>query len=639
MGYSLNVENLIHMAIDANNGHINQHFLVRLLKILVRHTNLDKYYVDFTGKDENRAHDVYTGIEDIITSPLNDAFEISYNEDDMLIPIKRPQPRPKKQITRQIGQYENFEESGMLEMNEEFNINPPTISAVSANQEMTEDAGLYERSLLSEDFLKRPFNKKPNETEESEDILRYTLNSIIEQVNQLTAKVKEMEIQQNATVIPLTPDCQNDSTHSCEVPNESFTESSVQTFYSSISVDLSEPENILQKDSKDFEKPKTFFNRSVGAKKGDEADSFFIIEKRSYDRLNLDENLKKLSISAQGDTILDVFGRSQKRRDLYSSLCIRDFRRFDLDYRTNFQTIHNFIELFKENLEKDRRDIQEIQKHLTRKGEYLKFKRAVMSTHIEIKDEIKELASKDPETLGLVKFVKDGTCLSCARPAMMKTTNDTPCCNQRDVSKAILQNKCRKFNSSLKKPVKTKYISSICSDIPMSTDQNKKKADLEYALDRYRKEDKETKEWIAWMEKRKCKNKNVLSEDMLNSAKTITGIPLLKPYSNKNVVSVPAVMPKNTNKYYNHKIIPDEARKPNIDEPSEEPLIIVYNKPSPSVTNFVPQPPIVFPTKTNEENIKDIIKNIKRIQKRDPTGYANLKDLEECRKMLDPYRK
>jgi len=40
----------------------------------------------------------------------------------------------------------------------------------------------------------------------------------------------------------------------------------------------------------------------------------------------------------------------------------------------------------------------------------------------------------------------------------------------------------------LKKPVKTKYISSICSDIPMSTDQNKKKADLEYALDRYRKE-------------------------------------------------------------------------------------------------------------------------------------------------------
>jgi hypothetical protein len=57
---------------------------------------------------------VYTEIEDIITSPLNDAFEISYNEDDMLMPIKRPQPsRPKKQITRQIGQYENFEESGV----------------------------------------------------------------------------------------------------------------------------------------------------------------------------------------------------------------------------------------------------------------------------------------------------------------------------------------------------------------------------------------------------------------------------------------------------------------------------------------------------------------------------------------------
>ncbi|KAF0757760.1 Uncharacterized protein FWK35_00019329, partial [Aphis craccivora] len=55
MGYSLNVEHLIHMAIDAKNGHINQHFLVRLLEVMVRHTNLHKYYVDFSGDDKNRA--------------------------------------------------------------------------------------------------------------------------------------------------------------------------------------------------------------------------------------------------------------------------------------------------------------------------------------------------------------------------------------------------------------------------------------------------------------------------------------------------------------------------------------------------------------------------------------------------------
>uniref|UniRef100_A0A2S2PNU8 Uncharacterized protein n=2 Tax=Schizaphis graminum TaxID=13262 RepID=A0A2S2PNU8_SCHGA len=95
-------------------------------------------------------------------------------------------------------------------------------------------------------------------------------------------------------------------------------------------------------------------------------------------------------------------------------------------------------------------------------------------------------------------------------------------------------------------------------------------------------------------------------------------------------------MPKNINIYYNHKTILNEARKPNIDKPSEKPLITVYSKPSPSVTNFVPQPPIVFPIKTNEENKKDILKNIKRMQKRDPTGYANLKHLEEYRKTLDP---
>jgi len=42
---------------DQNNfqGHINFHFLVRLLEVIVRTSKLDHYYVDFDGIDKGRA--------------------------------------------------------------------------------------------------------------------------------------------------------------------------------------------------------------------------------------------------------------------------------------------------------------------------------------------------------------------------------------------------------------------------------------------------------------------------------------------------------------------------------------------------------------------------------------------------------
>lgn len=64
-----------------------------------------------------------------------------------------------------------------------------------------------------------------------------------------------------------------------------------------------------------------------------------------FKRLKLDENLKNLEISAKGETFREIFGVTQKRKDLHSNLSILNFREFDLDYRTNFMTIQTFIEL------------------------------------------------------------------------------------------------------------------------------------------------------------------------------------------------------------------------------------------------------------------------------------------------------
>ncbi|KAF0745976.1 hypothetical protein FWK35_00034202, partial [Aphis craccivora] len=58
--------------------------------------------------------DVYTGIHDTSTIPLNDQFEVTYDEeDDEFPPIERSRPVLKKK-TRQVVQYENFEESGVF---------------------------------------------------------------------------------------------------------------------------------------------------------------------------------------------------------------------------------------------------------------------------------------------------------------------------------------------------------------------------------------------------------------------------------------------------------------------------------------------------------------------------------------------
>ncbi|XP_050058035.1 uncharacterized protein LOC126548837 isoform X2 [Aphis gossypii] len=141
MGYAINVEHLIQMAIDAKNKHINHYFLIRLLEVIVRHTNLNKFNVDFTGSDQNRAQGVNTGIHDTLTIPLNDDFEVTIDEEyDGVLRIERPRSTLKRKA-RQCLKHEDFEESGMLEMNGEYDDNPTvSILTLSTQQEVTENA-------------------------------------------------------------------------------------------------------------------------------------------------------------------------------------------------------------------------------------------------------------------------------------------------------------------------------------------------------------------------------------------------------------------------------------------------------------------------------------------------------------------
>jgi len=56
---------------------------------------------------------VYTGIHDTLTIPLNDDFEVTYDEDyDEFSLIERPIPALKRK-TRQCLKHEDFEESGV----------------------------------------------------------------------------------------------------------------------------------------------------------------------------------------------------------------------------------------------------------------------------------------------------------------------------------------------------------------------------------------------------------------------------------------------------------------------------------------------------------------------------------------------
>ncbi|CAH1731449.1 unnamed protein product [Aphis gossypii] len=68
---------------------------------MVRHINLHKYYVDFSGNDKNRAQEVYTGIHDTSTIPLNDQFEVTYDEEDNEFPpIERSRSVSKKKLVK-----------------------------------------------------------------------------------------------------------------------------------------------------------------------------------------------------------------------------------------------------------------------------------------------------------------------------------------------------------------------------------------------------------------------------------------------------------------------------------------------------------------------------------------------------------
>jgi len=51
-------------------------------------------------------------------------------------------------------------------------------------------------------------------------------------------------------------------------------------------------------------------------------------------------------------------------------------------------------------------DIKEINSKILDREEFLTFKDAVISSHTQIKSDIKEFIVKDPEAMGIVRFLK-----------------------------------------------------------------------------------------------------------------------------------------------------------------------------------------------------------------------------------------
>ncbi|XP_050058018.1 uncharacterized protein LOC126550454 isoform X2 [Aphis gossypii] len=589
MGFAVNVEHLIQMAIDARNKHINHYFLIRLLEVVVRHTNLNKFYVDFTGSDQNRAQDVYTGIHDSLTIPLNDDFEVTFDEEyDGFLRIERPRSTLKRKA-RQCLKHEDFEESGMLEMSGEYDDNPTvSIQTLSTQKEVTEDAETYERSVSIEECKKKSTNSI-----ETEAAMHDTIKMMQEQLNALTLRFNEFQITQNVTTSNLTlPDPENDPESINECEGESFEALSIEFEYNSISTFSSEPEIIkeIEEEKPPFnvntflEEQKEYyiynndrnvieeimehllnenknlccamqkFKKSIKDIPNDnyndyeneeidieqkfinsDIDSLFTVKKRKFDPTKQEDNLKRLDISSKGEVYLDIFGRRQKRKDLFLPLSIRDFREFDLDYRTNFQIMLSFFESYNKKFEKDRRDIEELQKSFVHKEKYLRFKEAVMSTHNEIKDQIREYIIKDPEASGIVRFIKEGACISCGRPAIMKTTNSHPIyCNMPPNSNEKKRNQ-KSEGVKTPKPMNTyKQKESFLKNVPICTSMHnfpvpttvvpkKKKEELEYELDRmkndYKNQPLDAKDLILLEKLTKQFNKGVKTPKPMNTYK------------------------------------------------------------------------------------------------------------------------
>eukprot|EP00102_Acyrthosiphon_pisum_P024138 XP_016661348.1 PREDICTED: uncharacterized protein LOC100569950 [Acyrthosiphon pisum] len=428
MGFSMNVEQLVHEAVDVKNGQINQYFLVKLLEIIVHQSNIHSLNVDFTENDKKHTQSCELvksfelqsihkqASEDII---LNSQVESKVSGIELAATTDI-----QDNSTLSCDSVDSFEESLDSIYKE------PSEAIISDPESVEENADKVSTpSTLS---LNQFLEKKHEYFLHNND--RHVIAELIEK---LFGKIKKID---SATKL---------------------LKKSIKTFNAEDGSDGSPDSEI------------DAFNKIAFS----DMDSAFEIEKYGYNRLKLDENLKNLEMSAKGETFRDIFGVTQKRKDLNSNLSISNFREFDLDYRTNFRTIQTFIELHNELLNKANTDIEELKKNCLN-NDYLIFKRDVLLRLIKIEDDIKKYIARDPEAMGIVRFIKDGSCISCATPAMMKMTNTAPVgkdgrtsCGSR-FNRETLQEQRRKTNTS--KP--TDHINVL--PINIKAEQTKSSSDV-----------------------------------------------------------------------------------------------------------------------------------------------------------------
>ncbi|KAL4144017.1 hypothetical protein QTP88_006257 [Uroleucon formosanum] len=372
MGFSMNVEQLIHEAVDAKNGQINQYFLVKLLEIIVRQSNIQTLNVDFTENDKEQGCELSKSFElqSINKEPLEEKI-LNSHVVSIVSGINISTTDIQDNSTLTCSSVDSFEES--LE-----SIYKPLPEEIISELELIEE---------EVDKISTPSTLSLNQFLEKKH--EYFLHNndqrvIAELIEKLFAKIKKVDDATKHLMKSIKPINLEDS--------ESSPDSEIDAFKKIAISDMGSP---------------------------------FEIEKYGYDPFKLDENLKNLEISAKGEAFREIFGATQKIKDLHSNLTILNFREFDLEYRTNFRTIQTFIELHKELLHKANSNIKELQNNCLN-NDYRKFKKDVLLRLTKIEDDIKKYIARDPEAMGIARFIKDGACVSCATPARMKITNTAP---------------------------------------------------------------------------------------------------------------------------------------------------------------------------------------------------------------------
>ncbi|XP_050054209.1 uncharacterized protein LOC114122030 isoform X2 [Aphis gossypii] len=422
------LQTLIHMAIDIKNKQINQHYLVRLLEIIIKNSpQLANCDVDLTQNDEKHSQSVINkGTHEVPTNPLNATFDVSYLDHENTYEYENEEL---------LYKYENEEKSPLNPKNKEVDVSTNPLISDTLNLSYIDKEGML---LEYENEEKSPLNPKNKEVDVSTNpLISDTLNlSYIDKEGMLL----EYENEEKRSLM-------------LENKLEEFSNSE------------------LTLDKKPLiEKSGSCIYEWAG-------------------NLDAQQNvaLLRLNTSLRTDRFM-----TQEWVCLNLGMSAENFRDFDLDYRTNFKNIFNFLELQRSVNRKTKIDIQQLKKKCVRIQKY-----------------IKKYIDMDPEAKGVVEFIK-GACISCGRSAkMIKTKHPSLSCSghkkQLLPAKPIQENEIHQLSG---KTIKNKPIQTTTNNqctkpatiptetsfwingVPQSCDpfSDKRTGNIDIDLDRIRKD-------------------------------------------------------------------------------------------------------------------------------------------------------